>query len=95
MMRELAELTAERLNCFPAKHGTSKCHSPHVIMNQEPVDCNKHCKHPFGGHVQAHHQNDPAQSMVERTIDAIYLRPNSNQQGSHRVMNLHTGKPIA
>ena len=32
--------------------------------------------------------------MVEKTIDAIHLQPNSNQQGSHGVMNLHTGKPI-
>ena len=45
MTQELAELTAEHSNCFPAKHGMSKHCSPHVIMNQEPVDCNKHCKH--------------------------------------------------
>jgi len=38
MMQELAELTTERSNCFPAKHGMSKCCSPHVIVNQEPVD---------------------------------------------------------
>jgi len=95
MTQELAELTAEHLNHFPAKNGTLKCCSPHVIMNQEPIDCNKHCKCELGGHVQAHHQNDPAHSTTERTIDATHLRPNSNRQGGHRVMNPHTGKPIA
>ena len=93
-MQELAELTTKHLNCFPAKHGMSKCCSPHVIVNQEPIDCNKHCKHSFGECVQAHHQNDPAQTMAERTIDAVHLWPNSNRQGGHRVMSLHTGKPI-
>ena len=38
---------------------------------------------------------NPTQSMVERAVDAICLRPNSNRQGGHRVVNLHTGKPIA
>ena len=95
MMQESAELTTERLNCFPVKHSMSKHHGLRVIMNQEPVDHNKHCKHEFGGHVHAHHQHDPTQSMIERTIDAVCLQPNLNQQGGHRVVNLHTGKPIA
>ena len=94
MIQELAELVTERLNMFPAKHGISQYYSPAVIMNRRPLDYNKHCKHSFGEYVQAGQQNDPTNTPIERTIDAIYMRPNDNQQGGHRVMNLNTGKII-
>ena len=43
---------------------------------------------------QAHMQNAPMNTMHERTIDCIYLRPNENNQGGHILMNLDTGKRI-
>ena len=94
MIQELAELVTERLNMFPAKHGISQYYSPAVIMNRRPLDYTKHCQHSFGEYVQAGQQNDPTNTTIERTIDAIYMRPNDNQQGGHRVMNLNTGKII-
>ena len=32
--------------------------------------------------------------MTKKAIDGIYLRPNTNKQGGHIVINLSTGKPI-
>ena len=40
------------------------------------------------------HENDPTNVMTERSIDGIYLYPNTNQQGGHTIMNLNTGKII-
>ena len=92
MIRELAELVAERMNMFPAKQGTSEHCSPNAIMSKQPLDCRKHCQHSFGACAQAHAQNDPANTPAERAIDAMCLRPDDNKQGGHKVMNLDTGK---
>ena len=94
MIIELAELCAERLNMFPAKHGMSSYYSPEAIVTQKALDFNKHCKYSFGEYVQAHHENLNTNDMKERTIDAIYLCPNNNMQGGHVCMNLSTGKRI-
>ena len=56
-------------------------YSPEAIVTQKALDYNKHCKYSFGEYVQAHHENLNTNDMKERTIDAIYLRPNSNMQG--------------
>ena len=94
MIEMLAETSTERLNMFPAKHGISKYYSPNTIMSKELLEYNKHCKYSFGEYVQAHHQNQPMSTMKECAINGIYLRPNTNKQGGHIVMNLSTGKEI-
>ena len=94
MIQDLAEVCAERLNLFPAKHGVSQYYSPQTIVTGIQLDYEKHCKYEFGEYVQAHTQNNPINDMVERSIDGIYLRPNNNQQGGHVIMNLHTNKRI-
>src|SRR5210317_1558710 len=94
MIIALAELSAERLNMFPAKHGMSSYYSPEAIVTQKTIDFHKHCKYSFGEYVQAHHENVNTSDMKERTIDAIYLCPNNNMQSGHVCMNLSTGKRI-
>jgi len=64
-------------------------------MTQQPLDYNKHCKYKFGEYLQAHHQNQPTNTMAERTINAIYLQPNDNTQGGHVLMNLNTGEKFS
>ena len=61
-------------------------------MTKKVLDYNKHCKYEFGEYVQAHHQNNKVNDMKERTIDAIYLKPNDNKHGGHVLMNLNTGE---
>ena len=39
-------------------------------------------------------ENDPMNTQAPRMIDAIYLRPMTNEQGGHELMNLATGNVI-
>ena len=39
-------------------------------------------------------QNEPTNTMEERTISGIYLRTLHNIQGGYEILNLKTGKPI-
>jgi hypothetical protein len=44
--------------------------------------------------VQASNEPNPRNTIAPRTIDAIYLRPMTNKQGVHEVMDLATGRVI-
>ena len=80
MMQDIAKLCAEQqLNMFPVNHGTSECHSPSATMSKQPLDCDEHCQHSSGEHVQAHHEKEPTNTMVECTIDATHSKPNDGQ----------------
>ena len=94
MLRYLAMIQVNQLNLFPAKGGVSKYYSPRMILTQESLDYNKHCKIPFGSYVQANHETNSTSSNVARTIDCIYLRPNNIIQGGHELMDLTTGRVI-
>ena len=65
-----------------------------MLVAQKVLDYEKHCQHEFGEYLQAMHENDPTNAMTERSIDGIYLHPNTNQQGGHVIMNMNTGKII-
>ena len=94
MIRYLAMESARKLNLFPAKGGISAYYSPQTILTHEVLNYNKHCTKPFGMYVQASQENDPTNMNVERMLDAIYLKPNTNKQSSHILMDLHTGEAI-
>ena len=83
-----------QLNLFPAKGGVSKHYSPRMILTQQVLDYEKHCKVPFGSFVQATHEPERKNSNISRTIDCIYLRPSNSMQGGHEVMDLNTGGVI-
>jgi len=94
MLQYLAMVQVNQLNLFPAKGGVSKYYSPRMILTQESLDYNKHCKIPFGSYVQANHETNSTNSNIARTIDCIYLRPNNLIQGGHELMDLTTGRVI-
>ncbi|WP_288992819.1 polyprotein of Ty1/Copia retrotransposon [uncultured Marinobacter sp.] len=94
MIRYLAMIQANQLNLFPVKGGVSSYYSPRMILNQTNLDYNKHCVVPFGAYVQANHESSKTSSNVQRTLDAIYLRPTQNQQGGHELMDLNSGQLI-
>ena len=94
MIRYLAMNQVNQLNLFPVKGGVSPYYSPRMILNQSNLDYNKHCTVPFGAYVQANHETTKTNSNVNRTLDAIYLRPAQNQQGGHELMDLNSGKLI-
>ena len=80
MIRYLAMTSASKLNLFPVKGGVSKYYSPNVIMSQRSLNYEKDCAHPYGAYVQANNNNDPTNTHVPRTLDAVYLRPARNVQ---------------
>jgi hypothetical protein len=45
-----------KLNYFPNKHGISKHYSPRMIVAQENLDSDRHCKYACGDYVQAHEE---------------------------------------
>ena len=56
MIVAMAEQSADQLNMFPAKHGTSQCCSPNSIATGQTIDHERHCEFKFGECVQAHHK---------------------------------------
>ena len=58
-------------------------------MTGKHLDYNKHVRAEFEEYVQTHEEHDS--DMHERTVGAICLGPNGNQQGGHYLMSLVTG----
>jgi hypothetical protein len=94
MLKTLVMESTRKLNFFPPKGGISSHYSPREIMHQEKLDYTKQCSIPMFSYVQAHDEPKPSNTQAARTIDCIYLRPLSNIQGGHELMNLATGKTI-
>jgi hypothetical protein len=44
---------------FPAKKGVIEYYSPRMILHQQNLDFNKHCKHSIGMYVQGHEEQNP------------------------------------
>jgi hypothetical protein len=94
MLKHLTMISAEQLNYFPAKGGISAHFSPYAIIKRRSIDYAKHLRYGFGSYVQAFNENNPTNTNAPRTLDCIYLRPNSNRQGGHIVMDIATGRVI-
>ena len=94
MLKHLTMISAEQLNYFPAKGGISAHFSPYAIIKRRSIDYTKHLRYGFGSYVQAFNENNPTNQNAPRTLDGIYLRPNSNRQGGHIVMDIATGRVI-
>ena len=73
LINELAKFGTKRLNYFPVKKGISKYYSPSTVLTRKILDYNKHCKNKFGAYLQAHQQNQPTNTMMERSINGIYI----------------------
>ena len=82
------------LNLVPVKGGISPYYSPRAILGAPVLDYNKHCTIPFGAYVQAKHESEPTNDNTAHTIDCIYLRPCTNLQGGHELMDLNSGRVI-
>jgi len=78
---------------FPNKYGV-KYFSPQMILRQENIDYNCHCRHALGKYVQVHGDNDHKNINAARLLDCLYLRPTSNQQEGHELHNLQTNHVI-
>jgi hypothetical protein len=86
--------STKKLNFFPNKYGVSKVFSPHMIMHQENLDYERHCKYQIGEYVQAHEEPKHTNTNPPRSLDCIYLRPMDNAQGGHELLHLQTNKVV-
>ena len=94
MWKYLVMITTNSLNWFPAKGGVSKYYSPHMLLRQQQLNYNTNFVAPFGSFVQAYEERNPKNNNTPQTIDAIYLRPTSDRQRGHKVINLTTGQVV-
>ena len=85
---------ARRRRFFPNKYGVSNVFSPHMIMHQENLDYERHCKYQIGEYVQAHEEPTHTNTNAPRSLDCIYLRPMDNAQGGHELLHLQTNKIV-
>ena len=66
-----------------------------MVVSYEEIDYNKHCAFSIGEYVQASEDVDPKNNNHPRTLDCIYLRPNSHSKtGAHELLHIPTGKVI-
>jgi hypothetical protein len=70
-------------NAFPPSSGVSNTYSPRTIVTGAALDYNKHCRLPCGAYVETHEENEPTNTMAERTRGAICIGPTANFQGSY------------
>jgi hypothetical protein len=54
-----------------------------------------HCRVPFRAYCEVHNENDPSNTTLARTSQAIALNPTGNLQGSYYFMSLASGKRIS
>ena len=83
-----------KLNYFPNKHGVSKYYSPRMIVAQENLDANSHCKYACGDYVQAHEEPLHSNTNAARSLDCLYLRPTSKSNNGHDLLHLQTNKIV-
>jgi hypothetical protein len=94
MLFELIYSSTLWINAFSPKGGVSSTLSPRNVMTGIQFDYQKHCRLQFGSYVQAHQEPSPTNTQEARTVEAIYLGPTDNIQGSYKFLNLRTGKRI-
>ena len=94
IIEEALANTVLMVNSFPPKSGITTHLSPRTIMTGRKINYKTHCRMPFGDYAQVHENEQPRNSMAERTLGAICLGPVDNVQGGYKFMSLRTGKKI-
>ena len=94
MIKYLVMESARKLNYFPVRGGVSAYYSPREILHHQKLDYHKHCSIPMFSYVLATDVKEQSNQNDARAIDALYLRPLTNVQGGHEVLDLHTWQPV-
>jgi hypothetical protein len=79
-------------NTFPARQDVSKYFSPWMIIHQENISYQQHCRTFCSTYVLAHNKSDPTNTNAPHALDCIYLRPNAS--GCHECLHLQTNRVI-
>ena len=85
---------AKKLNFFPAEYGVSNYYNPRMILHQQNLEYEKHCKFALGVYGQGHNEPLHKTTTVARSFICIYLRYNASTQGDHELLNLQTNKVV-
>ena len=94
MTKYLTQECASKLNYFPSKNGVSDKYSPREIMHKVKLDYKRHCAIPMFAYVQAHEEPQITNTIAQRAMDALYIRPTNSMQGGHEVLNLATNEVV-
>ena len=78
-----------KLNLFPSRNGLSKCFSPHMLVTNEILDCERHFRFAHGEAVLVHNPKRPTNTQAARAILCVHLRPSPNGSG-HDVHDIST-----
>ena len=79
---------------FSNKHSASKYFSPRMIMHQENLDYEFHCKYKIGKYTHSHGKPHHKNTNAPRSLYWVYLRPLGNAQGGHTLLHLYTNKVV-
>ena len=71
-----------------------KHYSPRMIVAQENLDHDRHCKYACGDYVQAHEEPLRSNTNAARSLDCLYLRPTAKSQNGHDLLHLQANKII-
>ena len=84
------------MNAFVSDQGVSEVFSPREIVLRRQLKWKLHARANFGSYCEAYDEPDPNETntQAERTIACINLGPTGNIQGTHRFLNLETGRVI-
>ena len=94
IVKETVKHCMKMLNAIPPKSGLTTQLSPRNIVTGKTLNYKHHFKMPIGDYAQVHEEEQPRNSMAERTLGAICLGPIDNVQGGYKFMSLRTGKMI-
>ena len=92
MIMELPPTADFWLNYWCSSGGVSATVPPRQIITGLQLDAHKHCKFQFSDYILAFTSSD--NTLKERAIDGIYLRPTGSADGAFWVMNLATGQRV-
>jgi hypothetical protein len=79
------------MNSLPAAAEVSDKYSPCKIVLGCEFNFIKHCKATFGSYVKAHNDPTITNTMHASTFPGIFLGPNGNHQGTHKVFDINAG----
>ena len=86
LVKYMVTEAAKKLNFFPAKYGVSNYYSPRMILHQQNLDYEKHCKFALGTYVQGYNEPLRKNTSSERSLDCIYLRYHASKQGGRELL---------
>ena len=65
-----------------------------MILHQENLDLERHCKYVLGEYVQSNEDETIKNNNKPRSLDCLYLRPTVSHQGGHELLHIGTNRTI-